>query len=551
MGWLEFRWLEVRTDSISGEATQWKNIDIVPMPPYRRTWSHKTFTAFWSINNICLSAWLGATALLPLGLSVGNAMGVIVVSNCIIAALTVANGWMGAKYHIGFTMTQRTVFGIYGSYIGLSIRVVLSVVWFGSQAWLGGLCVNVILSSWSQHYLNLPNTFPARVHMTSQGLIGFVIFQVISIPWAMIPPEKVNIPAVGSNVIAFFAMLGIVIWAGTQNHGVGTLVHTPNTVSGSQLAWAWVYGISSWFGSLVVGVINMSDFTRFATYKKVFWPGTVFAIVVPGSIVPLFGIITASATAEMYNLSAQNILWNPIDLILYWLQDDYSAKSRAAAFFLGLSFLISQLCQNTLGNAYSGGMDLAGALPKYIDIRRGAVITCLLSWVVQPWLFYNTSSTFLLVMSSFSVFLTPLLGIMLCDFLIIRRRKVLLADLYHSDPDGAYYFTRGFNFRTIIVWGITFAIGLPGMINYINPNIAVKPELTNFFKGSLFFEFSMAVIMYYLICLVFPLRGAGQQDPVDYFGTFTPDVCNQMGIAPIGETQQESYSSVDEERKYH
>lgn len=541
-------YIEVKPDVITGSSTRWKNKDLVPMPPYRRSWNYLTFTAFWSINNVCLSSWLGATSLLPLGLSVGNAMGVIAIGNVIITVCVISNGWIGAKYHIGYTISQRLVFGIYGSYIGITIRVVLSVVWFGSQAWLGGLCINVILSSWSHSYLTMKNTFPASVNMTSQELIGFVIFQIMSIPIACIRPEKVNVPAIFANVISFFAMLGLTIWACSENGGAGDLLHRPDTISGSQFAWAWVYGISSWFGSLVVGIANMSDFTRFSVSKQNFWPGTIVAIMIPGIIVPFFGVITASATSQLYNVSGDNIFWNPLTLITYWLQTNYTSRDRAAACILGLAFSISQLCQNTLANAFSGGMDLAGACPKFIDIRRGAIVTCLLSWVVQPWLFYNSSSTFLLVMSSFSVFLTPLLAIMICDFLIVRKRKIRLLDLFHSNRNGSYFFTGGFNLRAIIIWAVTFTIGLPGMISYINPSITTKQGLTNFYLGSFFFEFPMAFIMYYLACLTFPLNGAGEQDTTDYFGTFTAKDCVELGMIPLDEIEnQNAFSPGDGE----
>ena len=34
-------------------------------------------------------------------------MGVIVVSRLIIASLNTCNGWIGGRYHIGYTVSQR------------------------------------------------------------------------------------------------------------------------------------------------------------------------------------------------------------------------------------------------------------------------------------------------------------------------------------------------------------------------------------------------------------------------------------------------------------
>lgn len=51
---------------------------------------------------------------------------------------------------------------------------------------------------------------------------------------------------------------------------------------------------------------------------------------------------------------------NPPDLVQRWMDDDYNAKSRAAAFFAGLGLVVCQLAINTIDNAFSAGMDLAG-----------------------------------------------------------------------------------------------------------------------------------------------------------------------------------------------
>lgn len=69
-----------------------------------------------------------------------------------------------------------------GSYVGILLRIILSIVWYGSQAWLGGLCVSALLSSWSHDFLMMKNTLPESAHMVTRDLIGFVLFHLISVP---------------------------------------------------------------------------------------------------------------------------------------------------------------------------------------------------------------------------------------------------------------------------------------------------------------------------------------------------------------------------------
>lgn len=78
--------------------------------------------------------------------------------------------------------SNRITLGMVGAYIGIVIRIVLSVVWYASQAWLGGLAITCILASWSRSFLTMHNTLPQSAHMVTRDLTGFTIFQVISLP---------------------------------------------------------------------------------------------------------------------------------------------------------------------------------------------------------------------------------------------------------------------------------------------------------------------------------------------------------------------------------
>lgn len=72
---------------------------------------------------------------------------------------------------------------MYGAHVGIILRIILSIVWYGSQAWLGGLCVSALLSSLSYSFLNMENTFPESSCMLKRDFLGFVIFHIISIPF--------------------------------------------------------------------------------------------------------------------------------------------------------------------------------------------------------------------------------------------------------------------------------------------------------------------------------------------------------------------------------
>ncbi|KAK5062958.1 hypothetical protein LTR84_005034 [Exophiala bonariae] len=526
------KWLAIEDNTYNGALTnKWINPDIVPLPPSRRTWGYLAYLGFGSIANLCISVWAGGASLLILGLSIPQIVGVMIVARVLIVAFIMANGWMGGEWHIGFTIAQRLIFGVHGSYIGILIRILLSIIWYGSQAWLGGLCVTVILSSWSYSFLTMENTLPASANMVTRDLIGFLLFHIISIPLMMVRPEKSKWPVLFANAVTFFVMLGITIWATNKAGGPGPLWSTPNqTMENITPAWAWIYAIVASLGAISAGILNQSDFTRFAKRQGMQVPGITFALFVPGMAVPLMGILSASASVTIYG---GDPFWNPLTLITQWMLTDWSATSRAAAFFCGLAFLISQLAENILGNGYAAGMDLAGLFPKFINIRRGALIGAALSWAVQPWLFYNTSSVFVATAASFSVFLGPLTGIMLVDYFIIRKQQIEVTQLYTGSPEGSYYFYHGFNLRAIIVWVVCFIPAMPGMISTLNPSIKVSQGAIEYYYGNYIFGAASASVLYYIACQIWKVKNAGKRDEYDFYGTFDDKVASKKGIAPF------------------
>lgn len=518
------------------EPTMLSNPDLEPMPPSRRIWGFFSFFGYWAVPNITIWTWSTGSAILGLGsgngLNIAHVMGALTIGNVLICIYTCLNSGPGSKYHIGYTVCQRMIFGIYGSSIGIVIRIILSIVFYGSQSWLGGISLVVVFSSFSENFLNMKNTFPDSLYMTTRDFIGFLVFQIIQIFFLFIKPEKFNKWVNGSCVITFIAFVGVLIACLCKNGGPGPLYHQKVTMSHWETGWMWLQGMTIWYGALSPDVTNQSDFSRFASSNKQMYGGIISAVMITGTFVPLAGLLCASATTSLYGTT----LWLPTDIVLRWLTDDYSAGCRAAAFFLGFSFAASQLTFNVVANGIAGGMDLLAICPKFINIKRGAIITSLLSWVVQPWNFYNGSSTFINVMSSFGVVVTPIIAILVADYHVVRRRVVPVLELYTTSTDGTFYFTKGVNFRAVIVWLLGVAPGIPGLIDSVDPISGMKSGLRNFFYGNILFAFICPFILYIIICKFFPLKNIGMNDKEDYFGAFTTEECIKLDMIPHTES---------------
>ena len=507
-----------------------KNPDLVPIPKSHQTWGFWSNFAYWGTIAFTVGTWMGATAALTVGLSYPETIATFILGNALTIVYSLANCYPGWDWKVGYTLSQRFTFGIYGSAFGVIIRVLLSIVNYGSNAWLGGLCINLILNSWSHHYLELKNTLSPHVAMTTKELIGFVIFHIVCALCYLMKPYQINRILIIACAGTCFSMLGIIIYLCHANGGAGSLFHTQKTtVSGSDRAWAWVYMISYWFGAVSPGAVNQSDYSRFGSSLKGIYLGTIVGLMIPPNLVPAYGVIGASTTQELYGES----MWMPTEICNYWLNHGYHPAARAASFFCGVFFALSQIAYTISNAGFASGMDLAGLLPKYVNIKRGAFFTAIVSVAVQPWNFYNSSSTFLTVMSSFGVVMVPILAVMICDNFLIRKRNYSASQAFILK--GEYYFTKGFNWRAFIAMIVPMAPGLPGIAWQVNHKAFNNRGIVNFYYGDSFFAFVMSFCLYWILCIIFPFKINVLQDDKDYYGAFDEKTAIKKGMVPYSE----------------
>lgn len=286
--------------------------------------------------------------------------------------------------------------------------------------------------------------------MTTAQFVSYVIFCVISLPFLWLKPHRLQPFFYFASVVTmvFFTILLIWALATMGSSGFGNTISNTQTLPSSggpqSAAWLMIYGIMSTIGSIAAGILNQNDFARLARRPSDAIYGQAFAYPVYGTFASVVGILVVAATQQRLGGEA---VWNPPTLFVRLLERDESAGTRASLFFAGLALVISQLGSSIPGNAIAGGIDLASVFPKYINIRRGAYITAILSPIVNPWRLVNTATIFLSVLSSYGVFLAPMTGMMTAHYVLVSKSKVKVDDLYRADRSSIYWYSSGVNWR--------------------------------------------------------------------------------------------------------
>ena len=121
----------------------------------------------------------------------------------------------------------------------------------------------------------------------------------------------------------------------------------------------------------------------------------------------------------------------------------------------------------------------------------------------------STSNNFTTYLSAYSVFLSSIAGVMICDYYVVRRGYYQIRDLYSPQRTAPYYFTYGFHWRgyTAYICGILINIvGFVGAIGKPVPQGAKNIYNINFFAG-----FIVASLTYWALCKISPIPACSEK----------------------------------------
>ena len=320
--------------------SRWINNDIKPIEKGRRIWTFWTFHNLWVLTNCNISTYMTGSSLIALGLVWWQAIIAIAVASLVSMTFIVLNSTPGAFYHLGFPIANRYTWGMYGMQFVVLNRILLSLVWYAVQAWIGGSCVYVCLEAiWPDLERRIPNHMPPSTGMTTAQFVTYLIFCTISLPLIWIRPHKLrNFFYVASATVLIF-LFSLLIWAlatmGPSGFG-DTITGIPD-VQDTSKGWAIVYGIISCIGGISAGILNQNDYARFARRPRDAILGQIISPVIYGNVTPIIGILVTAATQERYG----EAMWN-LPGLLSAVQQTGGPRSRAAAFFAGAALVVSQ-----------------------------------------------------------------------------------------------------------------------------------------------------------------------------------------------------------------
>lgn len=302
----------------------------------------------------------------------------------------------------------------------------------------------------------------------------------------------------------------------------GNLITPAIKLSKAEAGFRVMQGITSVAGTYTGGTDRVSDWTRYGRSRHTSTPA-IISLAITVILTALIGVISTSALAEVYG----EIQWNPLVTLQTVQALNYSATCRAGTFFAGVGLLSVTVFVNYTQNCVSSGMDVAMLMPRYITQRRGAIIFSILGVLANPWRYLTGATTFITVLSSFGVFMSPAAAILVVDFWIIRGTKWNIPELY--TPGGIYWFNSGVNWRAFVAYFLGMWPALPGFVNAVS-GLEVDIVWKRFFQISFFFGYIVSGSLFYAFNKLSPPPGLGVQVDFDVDGTIIAEDSEKMDV---------------------
>lgn len=343
-------------------------------------------------------------------------------------------------------------------------------MWFGIQVYNGSLGVQSMLEAiWPSFNTWQAGSLPSNANVDAPGILSFAILWVVFLPFLWISVQALRWVFLAKIIL--MPVFGIVLftWALTASNGFGPLFTIPTRPeNGQSVGYLFCYAITSAISGSATFTLSMPDITRYAHNPRSSTLAQAVGLPVCITLTYFLGVVMAASSQVLYG----TIYWNPLDIVKLW-------TNRPAKFFAGLLFTFAAIGNNVAGNSVPFANDTMALFPRYVNIRRGQYLCAVIAFAVCPWNIEANATRFLAFLNGYSIFLGPIVAVLLTDYFAVRRAKDF--NIYHLyKPQGTYWYQNGFNWRAIVAFLAGMFPLLPGLMWQINPQIAVSEGYINF-----------------------------------------------------------------------
>src|ERR1700747_2923879 len=457
----------LRTETI--QSSSFYNKDLAPVPGERRTWRTYNYAALWISMSVNIPTYMLASGMIAGGMNWRQALFPVFLGNVLVLIPMLLNAHAGAQYGIPFPVFARASFGVLGANVPAILRALVACGWFGIQTWIGGEAINAMIVA----------LVPAWAHFAYGAALCFGFFWLLNVLVILRGIETIRFLQGISAPFLLLIGLALLLWARSKAGGFGPMLSTPSKFQNfGEFFRFFVSAHTGVVGFWATVSLNIPDFTRYARSQRDQILGQALGLPATMTFYSFIGIAVTSATLIIFGQA----LWDPVAVL--------SRLGNPFAVVLAmLALLTATLNVNVAANVVSPANDFSNLSPRRISFRIGGLIYCFLGISSQPWkLMADYGSYIFGWLVGYSGFLGPIAGVLICDYFVVRKKFLIVEDLYQRN--GQYEYSRGFNWTAVAALAGGAAVVFIGL---------VYPPLRVLYNYAWFVGFLVSFLTYFAL----------------------------------------------------
>ena len=459
--------------------------DLAPTTIRQRTWNLWHIASLWVGMSVCIPTYMLASSMISAGMTWRQSILAIVLGNAIVLIPMIITAHAGTRYGIPFPVFARAAFGPRGAHLPSLLRSVIACGWFGIQTWVGGLAINAFVGILWPGWLTIGGDLRFMGYGVPEYL-SFMLFWFINLYFVWAGTESIKWLETLSAPILIFLGIWLLFWAASKVGGLGTLLREADALESARtplptgefvrtLFMPWLTAMVGYWATLS---LNIPDFTRFARSQRDQAIGQALGLMTTMPLFAFVGVAVTSATIILYGQA----IWNPVELLTRLTAESGNAWLGLVAM---LAIIVATITTNIAANIVAPANSFANLAPRRISFRLGGLYAGIIGILILPWKLIDMYQAWLI---SYSGLLGAVAGVLICDYVVLRRGALLLRDLYTET--GAYSYTRGVNWRAVAALVAGIAVALVGTLDV---------RLRFLFDGSWFSAGIVSFVLYLVL----------------------------------------------------
>jgi nucleobase:cation symporter-1, NCS1 family len=443
---------------------------MAPTTRAERRWGMRDIAVLWISMSACIPTYMLASSLIDGGMNWLQAVATIFLGNVVVLIPMVLNAHAGTKYGIPFPVYCRASFGILGANVPALLRALVACGWFGIQTWIGGEAIYTLLKEFWPALGELPVLIGAakpqagEVSVNGAQLACFGAFWLVNMLVIYKGIESIRVLLNIKAPLLIALGLALLAWAYNAAGGFGQMLTQPSQfeAGGPKAGQFWTFFVLALTGNVsfwATLALNIPDFSRYARSQRDQVWGQALGLPTTMGLYSFIGVAVTSAATVIYASRPdvdQSKLWDPVFLLSLF-------ENRAVLVVAMISLALATLATNIAANVVSPANDFAHLWPKVISFRVGGFITGVIGILIQPWHLVANADVYIgKWLVGYSLLLGAVGGVLIADYIVLRRTRLDLAGLYQKA--GPYWYVNGLNPLALAALLFGIALCVPGWL---------------------------------------------------------------------------------------